>query len=113
MFSVLLGRCVMTSGWSESAKRITYVSDMNFRNLLAVSICSSFNEKWFKRACHLFLLGQQTRLNLMVLWGNPKNYSFVMLYTTSMICLPSASASSMVDASEYTRMIGSVFDLRK
>lgn len=60
------------SGWSESAKRITYVSDMNFRDLLAVFISSSFNEKRFKRACHLFLLGQQTRLNLMVLWGNPQ-----------------------------------------
>lgn len=72
MFSVLFGRCVMTSGWSESAKSITYVSDMNFRDLLAVFISSSFNEKRFKRACHLFLLGQQTRLNLVLLWGNPQ-----------------------------------------
>lgn len=45
------------SRWSESAKRITYVSDMNFRDLLAVFISSSFNEKWFKRACHLFFVG--------------------------------------------------------
>lgn len=57
----------MTSGWSESAKRITYVSDMNFRDLLAVSICSSFNENGSNVLATFFLLGQQTRLNLMVL----------------------------------------------
>lgn len=30
---------------------------MNFRDLLAVFTSSSFNEKWFKRACHLFFVG--------------------------------------------------------
>ncbi len=78
MFCVLLGRgkSFVISGWPESAKSITYVSDMNIRDLLAVSISSSFNEKRFKRACHLFLLGQQTRLNLVLLWGNPQELFF-------------------------------------
>lgn len=38
---------------------------------------------------------------------------YCMSYTTCMSCLPRASASSMVAASLYTRMIGSVFDLRR
>ena len=33
--------------------------------------------------------------------------------TTFMICLPKASASSIVAASLYTRIIGSVLDLRR
>ena len=36
-----------------------------------------------------------------------------MSYTTCMISLPSLSASSIVCASLYTLMIGSVFDLRR
>lgn len=50
---------------------------MNFRDLLAVFISSSFNEKNVSNVLATFFgLGQQTRLNLMVLWGSPQELFF-------------------------------------
>lgn len=122
----LVGRTILSDrkrkGWLSKCifnKQMKAISEIESEYpILTLQIFHQMESSKVKNGLHSYQKGNASRLYGMniddyVPISVVVRFNYCISYTTCMSFLPSASASSMVEASLYTRMIGSVLLLRR